>query len=165
MAKNRAGKKDGKKEKSSSSLQFKNRKAFHDYHVIEKVECGVALIGSEVKSIREGRVILTDSYATIVDAEVFLIGLHIGEYKNAVHFGHEPTRKRKLLLHRAEIRKLIRKVDQKGHTLVPLRIYFNARGIAKVELGVCVGKRQHDKRQSMKARDADREVRREMSRY
>lgn len=145
--------------------QFKNRRAFYEYHVLEKVECGIALMGSEVKSLRNGQITMTDSYARIEDGEVYLVGCHISEYRNATHFGHEPLRKRKLLLHRAEIRKLERKVEQKGHTLVPLRIYFNARGIAKLELGVCRGKQLHDKRQSVKSRDTEREMQREMSRY
>lgn len=145
--------------------QFKNRRAFYEYHVLEKVECGIVLMGSEVKSLRNGQITMTDSYARIEGGEVYLVGCHISEYRNATHFGHEPLRKRKLLLHRAEIRKLERKVELKGHTLVPLRVYFNARGIAKLELGVCRGKQLHDKRQSVKSRDTEREMQREMSRY
>lgn len=154
-----------KKQRKPGAQQFKNRRAFYEYHVLEKVECGIALMGSEIKSIRDGKIIMSDSYARIEDGEVFLVNCHISEYKNSAHFGHEPLRKRKLLLRRAEIRKLERKVELKGYTLVPLRVYFNKRGYAKVELGVCRGKQLHDKRQSLKSRDTEREVQREMSRY
>ncbi len=158
-----AGKKDKKKPQQQ---QFKNRRAFYEYHVLEKVECGMVLMGSGIKSLREGQINLSDSYARIDDGEVFLINCHISEYKNASYFGHdEPLRKRKLLLRRAEIRKLERRVELKGFTLVPLRVYFNARGIAKLELGIGRGKQLHDKRQSVKTRDTEREMRREMSKY
>ena len=150
---------------ASSKLNFKNRKAFHEFHVLEKVEAGIALVGSEVKSIREGNINLADAYGRIVDDEVYLVGCHISEYKNAKTFGHDPRRRRKLLLHRREIRKLQKRVEVKGHTLVPLRVFFNSRGFAKVELGVCRGKQLHDKRKSMRDRDAKREVRKEMSKY
>jgi SsrA-binding protein len=148
-----------------TSREYKNRRAFYEFHVLEKVEAGLALIGSEVKSIREGNLNLSDSYARVEDGQVFLVNCHISEYKNAGAFGHEPLRKRKLLLHRSEIRKLERKVEGKGLTLIPLRVFFNARGIAKVELGVCKGKQVHDKRQTMKAREGEREIRREISKY
>ena len=145
--------------------QIKNRRAFYEYHVLEKVECGIVLLGSEIKSIRDGKMTLTDAYARVQGGEVFLVGSHISEYKNATHFCHEPKRKRKLLLHRAEIKKLLRRVAEKGHTLVPLRVFFNNRGFAKVDLGICRGKQSHDKRQALKSRDSEREVKREMSKY
>jgi len=148
-----------------ADTQIKNRRAFYEFHVLEKVECGIVLLGSEIKSIREGKMTLTDAFARIQEGEVFLIGSHISEYKNASHFGHEPKRKRKLLLHRAEIRKLQRRVDEKGLTLIPLRVFFNKRGFAKVDLGICRGKQRHDKRQALKSRDSEREVRREISKY
>lgn len=144
---------------------IRNRKAFHEYHVLEKVEAGIVLIGSEVKSIREGNVNLTDSFARIDDGEVYLVNCHISEYKNAPTFGHEPRRKRKLLLHRREIRKLAKRVEAKGLTLIPLRLYFSTRGYAKVEVGVCRGKQLHDKRAAVRERDSEREIRRELSRY
>jgi SsrA-binding protein len=150
---------------STHQREFKNRRAFHEYHVLEKVEAGIALVGSEVKSIREGNMNLSDSYARVEEGQVFLVNVHISEYKNAGAFGHEPLRRRKLLLHRAEIRKLERRVEEKGLTLVPLRVFFNARGIAKVELGICRGKQLHDKRAALKARDTEREIRREISKY
>ena len=145
--------------------EFKNRKAFFQYHVLETVEAGMALIGSEVKSIRDGKLNLSDSYAQINGGQVFLVNCHISEYKNAPTFGHQPLRKRKLLLHRAEIRKLQKKVDERGCTLIPLKVFFNARGYAKVQLGVCKGKQTHDKRQAVKERELDREIRREISRH
>jgi len=150
---------------STHQKEFKNRRAFHEYHVLEKVEAGIALVGSEVKSIREGNLNLSDSYARVEEGQVFLVNVHISEYKNAGAFGHDPRRRRKLLLHRAEIRKLERRVEEKGLTLVPLRVFFNARGLAKVELGICRGKQLHDKRAALKARDTEREIRREISKY
>jgi len=149
----------------SNRKEFKNRRALYEYHVLEKVEAGIALVGSEVKSIREGNLSLTDSYARVDGDEVYLLNCHIAEYKNAASFGHEPRRKRKLLLHRGEIRKLERRVEEKGCTLVPLRVFFNARGFAKVEIGICKGKQTHDKREAIKSRDVDREMRREISKY
>jgi len=145
--------------------EFKNRRALHEFHVLEKVDAGIVLVGSEVKSIREGNLNLSDSYAYVADGEVFLVNCHISEYKNAAAFGHTPLRKRKLLLHRAEIRKLEKRVEEKGCSLVPLRLYFSERGFAKVELGVCKGKKLHDKREDLKAREMDREIRRQISKY
>ncbi|MGQ9591720.1 MAG: SsrA-binding protein SmpB [Planctomycetota bacterium] len=141
--------------------EFKNRRAYHEFHVLETLEAGLALVGSEVKSIREGNVSLADSYAKIDRGEVYLVNCHIAEYRNAGPFGHEPRRQRKLLLHRSEIRKLERRVEEKGCTLVPLRVYFNERGVAKVELGVCKGKRLYDKREALKKREVEREIERE----
>ncbi len=148
----------------ASQREFKNRKALHDFHVFEKVEAGIRLIGSEVKSIRDGNLTLSDSYAKIEGGQVFLLNCHIAEYPNAGSFGHEPRRKRKLLLHKSEIRKLERRVEETGYALVPLRVFFSPRGFAKVELGICRGKQLHDKRESMKEREIDREIEREMSR-
>jgi SsrA-binding protein len=149
----------------ANSREFKNRRAFHDFHVLEKVEAGIALVGSEVKSIRDGQVSLSDSFARVEDGEVFLYHLHIAEYKNAGSYGHEPLRRRKLLLRRREIHKLERRVEGKGLTLVPLRLYFSPRGFAKVEIGVCRGKQLHDKRKSIKERDLKRDLEREISKY
>jgi SsrA-binding protein len=148
----------------SQQREFKNRRVVHQFHVLEAVEAGIVLMGSEVKSIRQGNLNLTDSYARLDDGEVYLVHCHISEYKDAGLFGHEPLRRRKLLLHRSEIQKLERRVKEKGCTLVPLRVFFSARGIVKVSLGVCKGKQTHDKRQDLKAREADREMRRAASR-
>lgn len=137
-----------------------NRKAYHDYFIEEKLEAGVMLRGTEVKSLRDGRVNLQDSYATVDDGEVFLHHCHISPYSHGNIMNHDPLRARKLLLHRKEINKLIGKTRQKGLTLIPLRIYFSKQGKAKVELALAKGKKQYDRRESIKAREAGREVER-----
>lgn len=139
-----------------------NRKAFHDYVIEEKFEAGIVLKGTEVKSLRERRVNLQDGYADVKDGEVFLHHCHISPYSHGNVMNHDPIRTRKLLLHRKEINKLLGKTQQKGLTLIPLRIYFSARGRAKVELGLAKGKKQHDRRASIKMREAGREVERAM---
>lgn len=139
-----------------------NRKAYHDYFIEEKFEAGVVLKGTEVKALRERRVNLQDSYASVKEGEVFLHHCHISPYSHGNLMNHDPIRTRKLLLHRKEINKLLGKTQQKGLTLVPLRIYFSAQGRAKVELGLAKGKKQHDRRASIKAREAGREVERAM---
>lgn len=137
-----------------------NRKAYHDYFIEETYEAGIALLGSEVKSLRAGRATLKDSYARIRDGEVFLYGVNIPPYVHGdVFTRHEPERPRKLLLHKDEIRKLIGKTKEKGYTLVPLKIYFS-RGKAKVELALAKGKRVYDKRRAIAEREAKREVER-----
>ncbi len=136
-----------------------NRRARHDYHIEETIEAGLALVGSEVKSLRAGKGQLKDSYARIKDGEVWLVQAHISEYTPAARFGHDPTRPRKLLLHKREIVRLASKVKEKGLTLVPLRIYFK-RGRAKVELGLARGKKLYDKRATIRAREAQREIER-----
>ena len=141
-----------------------NKKARHDYQIVETLEAGIALLGTEVKSLREGRANLRDSYAVIRDGEVFLKGMHISPYSHTSDAKLDPRRDRKLLLNRGEIRKLIGKVQEKGLTLVALRLYFNPRGIVKVELGLARGKREYDKRRDMADRDARREVERAMKR-
>jgi SsrA-binding protein len=135
-----------------------NRKAFHDYHIIETFEAGVALLGTEVKAIREGNVNLRDSYATVGEGEVWILNVHINPYSHRGYADHEPTRKRKLLLHRQEIRKLIGRTVERGLTLVPLRMYFK-NGHVKVAIALAKGKQAHDKRETVKKRDADRETR------
>jgi SsrA-binding protein len=135
-----------------------NRKAFHDYHVIETFEAGVALLGTEVKSIREGRVNLRDSYAQVIGGEVFVHNIHINPYSHRGYAEHDPLRKRKLLLHHHEIRKLIGKTVEKGMTLVPLRMYFK-NGRVKLAVALARGKQAHDKRETLKRREADRETR------
>jgi SsrA-binding protein len=137
-----------------------NRKAYHDYFIEEKFEAGIVLKGTEVKSLRDRRVNLQDSYAGVKDGEVFLYHCHISPYSHGNIMNHDPVRTRKLLLHRKEINKLLGKTQQKGLTLIPLRIYFSERGQAKVELGLAKGKKQHDRRESIKAREAGREVER-----
>jgi len=140
-----------------------NRKARHDYSVVDVFEAGVMLTGTEVKSLRLGRASLVDGFATIDDGEVFLRNVHIPEYEQGSWTNHEPRRTRKLLLHRAEIERLIGKTKESGLTLVPLSIYFSA-GKVKVELALARGKRSYDKRQDLARRDADREVQRALGR-
>ena len=135
-----------------------NRKAFHDYHVLESWEAGVALLGSEVKAIREGRVNLRDSFARVEDGEVFLYNVNISPYSHRGYVDHEPLRRRKLLLNRDEIRKLIGKTVEKGMTLVPIRLYYK-KGRVKVAVSLAKGKKDYDKRETIKRREADRETR------
>jgi SsrA-binding protein len=149
------------KEKSEKAVAT-NRKAYHDYFIEEKFEAGIMLQGTEVKSLRDGRVNLQDSYASVKGEEVFLHHCHISPYSHGNIMNHEPLRTRKLLLHRKEINKLLGKTQQQGLTLIPLRIYFSKRGLAKVELGLAKGKKQHDRRETIKTREASREVERAM---
>jgi SsrA-binding protein len=144
----------------SEKVVATNRKAFHDYFIEERYEAGMMLHGTEVKSLREGRVNLQDSYASVRGSEVFLHQCHISPYSHGNIMNHDPTRVRKLLLHRTEIHKLLGKTQQKGLTLVPLRIYFTKRGYAKVELGLAKGKKLYDRREAIKSREAGREVER-----
>ena len=135
-----------------------NRKAFHDYHILETFEAGLVLLGTEVKSIREGNANLRDSFARVEGAEVWIYNIHISPYSHRGSSDHEPTRRRKLLLHRREIRKLIGRTVERGLTLVPTRMYFK-NGRIKVEIGLARGKKAHDKRETIKRREADRETR------
>jgi SsrA-binding protein len=144
--------------KASDRIVAENRKAFHDYHIVETFEAGVALQGTEVKSIREGRVNLRDSYARVEGGEVFIYNVHISPYSHRGYADHEPTRRRKLLLHRQEIRKLIGKTVEKGMTLVPVKVYFKNNRI-KVAVSLAKGKQAHDKREAIKKRETDRETR------
>lgn len=136
-----------------------NRKAYHDYFIDESIEAGLVLMGSEIKSIRAGKVNLRDSYVAIRDGEAWMIGSHIAGYAQASYQDHEPRRDRKLLLHRREILRLRQRVDQKGYTIIPLKLYLKD-GRAKVEIGLARGKRQYDKRQTIAQRDADRAIER-----
>ncbi len=135
-----------------------NRKAFHDFHLLETFEAGIALLGTEVKAIREGRVNLRDSFARVEDGEVFLYNVNISPYSHRGYADHEPMRRRKLLLHRDEIRKLIGKTVERGMTLVPTRMYFK-KGRVKVAVALAKGKKEYDKRETIRRREADRETR------
>jgi SsrA-binding protein len=135
-----------------------NRKAYHDYHLLETFEAGIALLGTEVKAIREGRVNLRDSFARVDDGEVYLHNVNISSYSHRGYADHEPLRARKLLLHRDEIRKLIGKTVERGMTLVPVRMYFK-NGRVKVAISLAKGKKEYDKRETIKRREADRETR------
>jgi len=138
-----------------------NRKARHEYFVEDKFEAGIILTGTEIKSVRAGRVNLKDSYAEIVNGQVWLTQMHISPYEQGNRFNHEPLRKRKLLLNRPEIAKLTGKVQQQGMTLIPLKIYLN-QGLAKIELGLCKGKKTYDKRDDLANRDAKRQMERDL---
>jgi SsrA-binding protein len=135
-----------------------NRKAHHDYHLLETFEAGVALLGTEVKAIREGRVNLRDSFARVEAGELFLYNVHISPYSHRGYSEHEPLRRRKLLLHKQEIRKLIGKTTERGMTIVPLRLYFNE-GRVKVAIALAKGKKDYDRRETIKRRETDRETR------
>lgn len=141
-----------------------NRKAFHDYAIEEKMEAGIVLRGTEVKSLREGKVNLRDSYASVDHEQVILHNCHITPYSHGNIMNHDPLRPRKLLLHRKEISKLLGKTQQKGLTIVPLRIYFSPRGKAKIEIALAKGKKQYDRREATKQREAGREVERALKR-
>src|SRR5574339_722139 len=142
----------------AQKLVAENRKALHDFHILETFEAGLVLQGTEVKSIRDGRVNLRDSYARVEGGEVWIYNVHISPYSHRGYTDHEPTRRRKLLLHRQEIRKLIGKTVERGMTLVPTRMYFKE-GRVKMSIGLAKGKKAHDKRETIKRREADRETR------
>src|SRR5438270_10638820 len=139
----------------------KNRQGRHDYHILESWEAGIVLTGTEVKALREGKANISDAYGIVRNGEIFLINLHISPYERGGYTNHEPTRTRKLLLHRKEIRRLIGSVERDGLTLVPLELYFK-KGVAKVALALGKGKKLHDKRETERQRDADREMARAM---
>jgi len=141
-----------------------NKKAYFNYEISESLEAGIALQGSEVKSIKEGRISLKDSYAEIRDGEVFLVQCHISPYEAANRFNHDPLRPRRLLLHRQEIKRLTGKIKEKGFTLVPTKIMLNEKGRIKVEISLAKGKRVYEKKEAIKERDRDREMRRELKR-
>jgi SsrA-binding protein len=145
------------REKAQSNIA-ENRKAFHDFHLLESFEAGLVLLGTEVKAIREGRVNLRDSFARVEDGEAFIYNVHISPYSHRGYADHEPLRRRKLLLHRSEIRKLIGKTVEKGMTLVPTRLYFKD-GRVKVVVSIAKGKKDYDKRETIKKRETDRETR------
>ena len=146
------------------SVFIKNRRAWHDFHILEKVECGIELTGTEVKSIRAGQIKLDEAHARVKGDEVFLVGANIAPYPQAAPgMQHNPTRERKLLLRRRQIKQLADHVRQKGKTIVPLSLYFK-RGWAKLSLGLAVGKQQYDKREALKKREQTREIARDLHR-
>src|SRR5688500_7839743 len=144
-------------DKPPTTSVARNKRARHDYHILETWEAGLVLSGTEVKSLRDGNANIADAYAIVKDGEVFLLNLHIAPYEQGNQFNHEPTRTRKLLLHRKEIRRMIGAVERQGLTLIPLELYFK-RGIAKVALALGKGKKLHDKRDTARERDAEREM-------
>jgi SsrA-binding protein len=156
-----------KKTKHSDAPQIRlitqNRKASHRFHVLDELECGLVLVGSEVKSLRESRVSIEEAYARLKDGELWLLNCDIPEYPDANRFNHQPKRPRKLLLHRHQLRQFAQQALEKGLTLVPLKMYFRG-GKAKVLLGLCRGKQRRDKREAMKNAEVQREIRRQMLR-
>ncbi|MEI7907296.1 MAG: SsrA-binding protein SmpB [Bacteroidota bacterium] len=140
-------------------ISISNRRARFEYEILDSYEAGIVLKGSEVKSLRAGKANLQDAYALVKSGEVWLLNMHISPYEQANQFNHDPVRTRKLLLNKSEIAKLHTKTNEKGLTLVPLKLYFK-KGIAKVQLGIAKGKKLHDKRESIKERDVEREMRR-----
>ncbi|MEQ1716733.1 MAG: SsrA-binding protein SmpB [Hyphomicrobium sp.] len=145
------------KRDDGTTLIAENRKARHEYFITASWEAGIMLLGSEVKSLRVGQTNVAESYASFEDGGLWLINSYIAEYKGAAYFQHEPRRKRKLLLHKSEMTKLKLAIERKGMTIVPLEMYFNTKGIAKMKIGLAEGKKLHDKRETEKKRDWDRE--------
>jgi SsrA-binding protein len=141
-------------------MEIKNRSAYFEYQIDDKYDAGMVLTGTEVKSLRSGKVSFNDSYCIFQDGELFIKSLHISEYELGTYANHAPVRDRKLLLHKKEIRKMMGKIKEKGFTIIPLRIYFSESGKAKVQIGLARGKKLHDKRESIKQRESDRELRR-----
>lgn len=147
-----------KQQRFSNDINIKNRQAGFEYELLDRYTAGMVLMGTEIKSIREGKVNLQDGYCYISNGEVFVKGINITPYAQGTHYNHDATRERKLLLKRSEIRKLEGKVEEKGLTLVPTRLFINDRGLAKLEFALAKGKKIHDKRDSIKERDAKREL-------
>jgi SsrA-binding protein len=146
------------KQRFSNDINIRNRQAGYEYELLDKYVAGIVLTGTEIKSIREGKVNLQDGFCYFKSSELFVKGVNITPYAQGTHYNHEATRERKLLLKRAELRKLEAKVDEKGFTLVPTRLFINERGLAKMEIALARGKKMHDKRESIKEREAKREL-------
>jgi SsrA-binding protein len=146
----------------SQKLITQNKKAYHEYTIVETWETGIVLLGSEVKSCRRGSANLKDSYGRIENNEIFLVDAHIGPYSFANRLNHDPLRKRKLLLHKREIKKLYGKIRQKGQTFIPLKMYFNDQGNVKVEMALAQGKTLHDRREDIRKKDMRRELERDL---
>ena len=155
-----------KKQKEETTPRIVNRRAFHDYHISDKLVCGIVLQGCEVKSLRQGQASIAEGYAYVDEKsdELFLMNCEISRYPHGGPHQHEPKRKRKLLANKREIKQYANKTREKGITIVPLAMFFNSDGRIKIELGIGTGKKQHDKRQDIKKRDTEREIRRNMSR-
>ena len=164
MAKSDNKSKSPKNSAPEVKLVSDNRKARFHYEIMDTLECGIALLGSEVKSLRNGKLSLEESYARVKDGEVWLVGADIAEYPQATVWNHPPKRTRKLLLRASEVRKFAALAHEKGLTLVPLKVYFTQRGVAKVLLGLCRGKKMHDKRETLKKNDAQRDIARALRR-
>lgn len=152
----------GKTVKPDKNPSIKNKKAYHNFELVEKVEAGISLLGTEVKSLREKNCDLDACYARVVGSEVWLIGCKIAPYERGGYTNHDPLRKRKLLLHKSQIKKITTKLQQRGFTLVPTKIYFNDRGLVKVELALATGKKQYDKRKKLTEQQQKKDVRRDL---
>lgn len=150
--------KDKKKKEISKSVHIKNRKASFDYQFLDKYIAGIVLTGTEIKSIRQSQVVLGDAFCFFKDGELWVKQMHVSPYENGTHYNHEPTRERKLLLNKKELRKIEKKLAEKGLAVVPTRLFINDRGLAKLEVAVSRGKKLYDKRESMKERDSKREL-------
>jgi SsrA-binding protein len=158
MAGSKSKSKGSDDKKPTIKVVARNKRAYHEFDILDKWEAGIVLVGSEVKSLRNGKVSLEQSFADLERDEVWLLGCDIPEYVEANRFNHKSKRPRKLLLHSEQIRKISGKVQEKGLTLVPLQLYFNSQGIAKLELGLARGRKLHDKRDAIKSKDTKREV-------
>lgn len=143
----------------ANNINIKNRKASFEYSLLDKFVAGIQLTGTEIKSIRAGKVSFVDSYCTFLNNELWVVNLHISEYEYGSHYNHEPKRNRKLLLNKKELKKLYTKVKEKGFTIVPTFLFINEKGLAKLEIAVAKGKQLHDKREDIKKKDAEREMR------
>ncbi len=150
--------KDKKKKEISKNVHIKNRKASFDYQFLDKYIAGIVLTGTEIKSIRQSQVVLGDAFCFFKDGELWVKQMHVAPYENGTHYNHEPTRERKLLLNKKELRKIEKKLAEKGLSVVPTRLFINDRGLAKLEVAVSRGKKLYDKRESMKERDSKREL-------
>lgn len=159
-AKKSNAKSGGSAKEPNRRMISENRKARHRFEILEQLECGLILVGSEVKSLREGKVSLDEAYVRLRDGALWLVGADIPEYKQATIWNHDPKRPRKILVHANQGRKLSGRISEKGLTLIPLAMYFNERGIAKVAIGVCRGKKLFDKRQTLRDADAKRQIQR-----
>ncbi|HIX53887.1 MAG TPA: SsrA-binding protein SmpB [Candidatus Sphingobacterium stercoripullorum] len=142
----------------SSKINIKNRRASFEYHLLERFEAGVRLLGTEIKSIRQGKANINDSFCSFIDGELYIRNMHIAEYSHGSFYNHEAKRNRKLLLHKREIKKLETKLQERGFTIIPLRIFINNRGFAKIEIALAQGKKLYDKREAIKERDNKREL-------
>ena len=158
-SKNKGAKKSGRPDKDGKRPAFSisNKRAFHDYHVMESYKAGIVLTGTEIKSIRNGKVLINQSFARVEKGEMFLYGLHISPYEQGTHYNHEPERKRKLLLKKSEIQKLASKTQEKGLTIIPLKLYFD-RCWVKIDIGLCKGKQLYDKRVALQNKDVKRQI-------
>lgn len=143
-----------------NNVEIKNRSVFHEYFIDDRYEAGMVLLGTEVKSLKAGKASFNDSYCLLHKGEIWVKSLHIAEYSHGTVNNHDPLRDRKLLLQKREIKKIESKLKEKGYTLVPLRIFFNEKNLAKIEIGLAKGKKMHDKRETIKKRDVDREIKR-----